>query len=313
MALISLATNPWYKVTNLAPDYIEETFKFAKGCGVEAIDFSFHAFLNTNIREGFEGYDGFFDKSEEELIELFRPVKEMSEKYGIAFSQSHAPFPIAVYGEDEDNRKMISIIEKCMVVCQFLGCPAIVIHPYVHELKEVQHEVTFFMCRSLIPMAKRTGVKVCLENVFRRKDGHIFEGNCEKVEEACYFIDTLNEEAGEDLFGFCFDIGHATVRGINPYRFVKALGHRLTILHIQESDSIHDSHMIPFTQIYDEKPITTGDWEGFLQGLKEIGYKGNISFECGRGILVMPEEVRKEVMCLITAIGRYIRNKISEA
>ena len=58
--------------------------------------------------------------------------------------------------------------------------------------------------------------------------------------------------------------------------------------------------------------IVMNDWEGFLQGLKEINYQGNISFECGRGILVMPEEVRKEVMCLITAIGRYIRNRINE-
>ena len=312
MSLISLATNPWYDVKNLDPEYIDKTLKFAKECGVEAMDFNFHVFLNTDIRKKFEDYDGFFDKSEEELCEFFRPVKEMSGKYNIAFSQAHAPFPMAVYGEDEDNLKMVSIIEKCMAVCQFLGCPAIVVHPYVHELKEVQHEVTFFMCRNLIPAAKRTGVKVCLENVFRRREGHIIEGNCEKVEEACYFLDTLNEEAGEDVFGFCFDIGHATVRGINPYRFVKGLGHRLTLLHLHDSDAVHDSHMLPFTQIYDEKPLTTCDWEGFLQGLKEIGYKGNISFECGRGIRVMPEEVRKEVMCLVTAIGRYIKDKISE-
>ena len=35
MSLISLATNPWYNVTNLDPEYIEETFKFARECGVE--------------------------------------------------------------------------------------------------------------------------------------------------------------------------------------------------------------------------------------------------------------------------------------
>ena len=125
-------------------------------------------------------------------------------------------------------------------------------------------------------------------------------------------MDLLNKEAGEDIFGFCFDLGHATVTGRNPYRYIKQLGDRLTLLHIHESDGTHDNHQLPFTQIFDEKGELCCDWDGFIQGLKEIGYKGNISFECSRGIKIMPKAVWPEVFSLIAAVGRYICASIEE-
>ena len=43
----------------------------------------------------------------------------------------------------------------------------------------------------------------------RAFNGYIYEGTCTDAVEACYYVDTLNDIAGEKLFGFCFDTGHA--------------------------------------------------------------------------------------------------------
>ena len=47
-----------------------------------------------------------------------------------------------------------------------------------------------------------------------------------------------------------------------------------------------------------------------IQGLKEIGYEGNLSFETFRGLDAMPKEVEPEALKLISAIGRYFRAQL---
>ena len=165
--------------------------------------------------------------------------------------------------------------------------------------------------KRLIPAAKQYGVKVCLENLFVHRGMMPLEAPCADGAEACLYVDTLNEAAGEDLFGFCFDVGHANLLGRKIGEFVKTLGHRLTILHIHDNNGFDDMHMIPYSYLATPSSHVC-DWQGFVEGLKEIGYKGVLAFETFRIYSAYPAPCRDAALKLISSIGHYWANCIDD-
>ena len=124
-------------------------------------------------------------------------------------------------------------------------------------------------------------------------------------------IDKLNKKAGEKIFGFCFDVGHANASGIDMRRFLNELGARVTALHIHDNNGKSDAHLIPYTQIRDQWGVELGvDWEAFLGGLQDIDYQGAIMFETFRATNHLPKTVEKDALTLILGIGKYFRNRI---
>ena len=100
------------------------------------------------------------------------------------------------------------------------------------------------------------------------------------------------DEIGSDRFGMTVDIGHLRDRdGINP--FVKREKARQTLA--QCGDRVFHVHLhdsIPVKEKPDHRPpLYEGgmiEWGEVFAALKDIGYKGALIFEDGRG--EMPEE-----------------------
>lgn len=59
------------------------------------------------------------------------------------------------------------------------------------------------------------------------------------------------------------------------------------------------------------KGILLIDWDGFVAGLREIGYRGNLCFETFRCMSVYPKDVHPQLLDLISAIGRHFVNGIT--
>lgn len=291
---ISTQTGDLFNEVSNDYEHLYKCFKHLADCGFEAIDYNIDHFLPGNLIVNGELND-FWNKSLEELYEYFEPTKRAVADAGLVFSQTHSSFPNYLVGKDEINDYMIKVTEKTLAVCAFLGCPALVVHPYF-STKEyfVEHDINLAMYRKLIPAAKEYGVTVCLENGYADMADHIT------------IIDTLNAEAGQKCFGYCLDIGHANNGGGLMRKYIQMLGDRLTCLHIHDNDGVNDSHMIPYTQTRGYK-IKCTDYDGMLQGLLDIGYKGNLSFESFRGFEAFPKEVETEALKLVSAIGRYWR------
>jgi len=303
--LIGMESGFWYN-----PIEPEESMRFIKSCGFDAVDFSFNALY----RKTFDAntLTSFYDKDMEELYAYFKPLKQATLKHEVRIVQAHG---ISVYSNDKKIMDYnIEVTKKLIALCEFLGCKNLVIHPETkpEESKEAEWENNLNMYRNWIPEAKKHGVKICLENLFFYYDLDIYEGTCSNVSEVCMYIDTLNREAGEDVFGFCLDIGHAVATGANLYQYIVALGKRLTVLHIHDNDGNCDSHMIPYTQMDRRGKRLRIDWEKMIRGLKEIGYEGPLCFESAHGVEVLPEEARTEGFRLVSAIGRYFRKRILE-
>ena len=289
-----------------------ESIRFIKECGFEGVDYNINNVFNATFDK--EKLTSFFDKSLEELYTYYKPLKDVLITEGIALSQFHGLFPMYYPGEDDVNEYLIKVTEKMMAVCKYLNCRMIVIHPWSSpgQPKEVEYEANLGFYRKLIPAAKKYGVMICLENMFKHHHLKCIEGACSTVEEACWYVDTLNNEAGEEIFGFCFDVGHANVMNRNIYQYITTLGKRLTTLHIHDNNGTTDSHLIPYSQLDVTDSRTNIQWDEFLRALREVGYEGPLAFEIFRGIHVLPEIVRKDGLKLASSIGRYFRSELEK-
>lgn len=306
---ISVQTGDWYDLMFQGDKHPDEAFAFIKSCGFDAMDYNMeHTLMPQEIVDG--TLNTFYDATIEELLERYRPVKEALERNGVSFGQAHAPYPCYVEGADKVNKYMIQVLEKECAILQYLGCPALVVHPFFCEDWEKEKEINLAMYRQLIPAAKKYGIKICLENTFTFRNSHAVVSACGEAAEVCWYLDTLNAEAGADVFGFCLDVGHANVSGRNLRREIKMLGDRLTILHIHDNDGQGDQHLIPYTQ--KQYRVNTTDWEGFLAGLRDIGYKGTLNFETFAGLYEVPQELFPSFLRLIADIGKYFKKRIEE-
>ena len=306
MLRIGTQSDNWY--SDLDP---EGSIAYIKSCGFTAVDFNMNAYIKVGeLHDGTPPYTSFYDKSIPELYEYFTPLKEACEKHDVAIAQLHGPFPTWYNDGGELNDYMIMVMEKCLAVCAFLNCPGMVVHP-VHGAGDAEWESNLWVYRQLIPAAKKYGVKILLENIFGRYNGRFIQGRVSSPDLACKYFDELNAEAGFDAFGFCFDVGHAIITCQNIPAFIRQLGPRLTNLHIHDNNGLDDLHLTPYTC------VTTGanlvcDWEGIIEALKDIGYRGALCFETFRAFRIAPKAVWPELFKLQSAIGRYFASRIED-
>ena len=299
MLEIGIQSAHWYKSTDPTG-----SFRFIKECGFEAVDFNMDQYINVKKAAAEGIYPTIFDGDTAEVLEFFKPLKEASEETGVIISQMHAPFPVWFNDNPQLNEHMRMVLDKCFAICEYIGCPAIVVHPVLGEDHDSEIAANMALYRSLIPLIKKyTGVKICLENLFQTVAKRVINGRFSIPSELCAAIDTLNAEAGGDFFGCCLDVGHANLTKASLKDFVKQLAHRLTILHIHDNNGEYDQHTIPYACL-SVGSTPTCDWDGFVDGLKDIGYTGVLSFETFRIYHVLPASVIPEALRLISAIGR---------
>ena len=284
-------------------------YQMYKDTGIDGLDYSFFKFTEKN------GYGAnFFAQSTDEIIEKhLRAEKEEIDRFGLEVCQTHAPFPTWRYGDDEGNKLRLLEAKKSIELTAYLGSKYVVIHPVAEmfalsptELREKNLE--FY--GNLIDTAKKCGVTICLENMWNSRNGNIFECTCTDPNEANDYIDTLNKMAGEELFGFCFDVGHATLCGKYMKNTLITLGNRVKALHIHDASKTSDLHTLPYSQMGNgATPFT--DYPSLLAGLRAIGYRGAINFEAHNAFEIFPADTHKALLDMFRAIGEYFSNEIT--
>ncbi len=295
----------------------EDGLKILKNAGFSCIDYSLNDYLkNTDLYQ--LKMNSFFKQSSEELESLFQPLKQSTESYGIKINQMHMPYPIYIpNGTKEINDFLWSeMATKSLKICAYLNCSYIVIHGF--KLKkylgseEAEWEKTEEFLHFLAPLAIELGITLCIENLYEKVGSHIIEGPCCNSKKIVERIDNFNSNYNTDVLGFCFDTGHANLVGIDFEDFIVTLGDRLKVLHIHDNDGIGDLHQIPytFTKTRENKPST--DWDGFIRGLKTIGYNGVLSFETAPVLNSFPSKMKVDVLEFIAKVGLCFKKEILE-
>lgn len=292
---------------------IDKGFEQIKNAGFNRVDINVDTFLkNTDVYDG--KLNKFFDQDIDKLVVYFEQYKVAMDRLGIKPSQMHAPYPVRVEGNPGLSSYMQgTVIPKSIIIAEVLGVPWVVIHPFKMQYvygkeRERQENLEYF--KMLIPLLKQCGVKVCLENLYEGIGRRIVEGVCADPEDAVWYIDTLNEYAGEELFGFCLDTGHLQLVKREPYDFIIKLGKRLKALHIHENDYVSDLHQLPFS--FGNSKEDGQDWEQICKGLKEIGFEGTLSFETFPTLNSFPKSMADTVLKSINSVGEYLAERIEQ-
>ena len=292
-----------------------EGFQLIKEAGFDCADFSLNGYLpNKMVYKG--QVNGIFDKTVEELEVFFTPHKEAAKQAGIRIHQMHMPYPLHVpNGKKEINDYLWNVVApKSLHVCKFFDCKYIVVHGFKLATylgsEELEWAETEKFLRFLAPMAKEMGITLCVENLYNSLGNHMVEGPCCDVEKIVKRIDALNEEFGAEVFGFCLDVGPAHLVGIDIYDFIVRLGRRLKVLHVHDNDGVRDLHQIPYTFTKKKDDKDALDWQGFLNGLREIGFDGVINFEASSVVSAFPEEMKSDALEFLVKIGKYFVSKI---
>lgn len=285
---------------------IDEGFRLIGEAGFDCVDFNIDHCLSygdiVNHRNA-----GFFDLPDNEIFAQLQVYADAAAKHGVGFGQAHAPFPSYVGDSDETNAYVRKAIEKCLEMCARVHCPWLVVHPAflaydAHMDADTEYRLNVEFYSSFIPAMKRTGVKIATENMFSAHNGKVIEACMSDFHIAAQFVDELNAIAGENIFGFCLDVGHAALLKHDLYKVITTLGKRLTVLHVHDNNTETDQHLFP----YEGK----ADWDAFCRGIREIGYSGTLSFETFNGMRTRDEALAPELLHLLHAIGELFVKRI---
>jgi len=287
---------------------IDEAFACMHEAGAEQIDFGFSKWISAS--QIYSGEHSLMDEPLEVMYQELEPYIAASKKYGVAIGQTHAPFPCWMPGYDILER-MTEITKKAIALTAYLGCRYCVVHP-LHPSKAADRlspkdewELNKKYYTDLIPTLKKYKVICCTENMFHANaDGVRMASACSEFDVAARWVDELNEIAGEELFGFCFDTGHVNITRGNMHHALVTMGKRIKVLHVHDNVGVTDQHLSPF--------MGNINREDFINGMREIGYEGDFSFETFRVLKVFPHALAKTCIKLIADTGKYLIGRIEE-
>lgn len=267
-----------------------EAIKHLAAAGYDAIDFTM--FASYNEQQLFYNAD-----YEEYAYSLLQTAKEN----GVFFNQAHAPFPSYRVGDEEYNKKTYPKLHRSIEICGILGVKNIIIHPV--DFKGDNKMKNLAMYRDLLPTAKKAGVKIALENMWGRdpRRGYIIPNVCSVSSEFVEYLDALDPE----WFTACLDLGHVGLVGENEADFIHALGHeKLTALHVHDTIFTEDSHTLPF--------CGKMDWTAITKALRDIRYKGDLTFEADNFLKRMPDGFYDTALKYMHDCGRFLISMIEE-
>ncbi|MBO5891491.1 MAG: sugar phosphate isomerase/epimerase [Oscillospiraceae bacterium] len=283
------SVNFQYILKNREP---EAAVKLVKNAGFAAIDFGF-------LTEEYYAETGLGE-------DWYRQLRCFANHNGIVFNQAHAPYPTSFKDPAKTAVRFWEVV-RAMKHAAILGIPVMVVHPMQHlryyddGAPELLFEMNMDFYRRLIPFCEEYGVKVALENMWQREPENVINhSTCSTPAEMIRYHDTLNSP----WITCCLDLGHATLVEDTP-AFIRALGaDRLRALHVHDVDGIHDSHMPPYTGVT--------NWTQIAKALKDIGYRGDFTFEVCAWTNKLPMTLHEPALKLLSDIGHHLVNQITE-
>lgn len=207
------------------------------------------------------------------------------------------------------NGRMLEIGEECIRACDGTGCRYIMAQPLFSGIPKAdlwQENHRYYS--ALGQMAKTAGIKILMENQCGYFHGRFVRGVCADAAVAAGWIDGLNEELGEEVFGFCLDTGACSLCGQDMGEMAATLGWRVKAVLIRECDGIHEASRLPFTG--GNAAGYAADWPGLIRGLRRIGFDGILIMDAGDTLRGFSHLIRPQVYPLVRSVADYLKWQI---
>lgn len=258
----------------------EAAIRLMAEVGFEALDYSM---FDLNREDNPLNHDGW-----QKRMASFRKI---AKECGIGFNQTHATFPSFKEGDEEYNKANFPRLIRAIMATAELGAPIVVMHPQPTGGNDFEKNAEFFS--SLAPYCREHGVKIAIENLIGT------DCYCGNPADLCALIDALDS----NCFTGLLDIGHASINGVGAPAFIKAMGGRLSALHVHDNDGVKDCHNMPYNRSL--------DWDAICSALAEVGYNGDFTYEAGFYARQFPKELVPDAYRMMVATGKYLVGKIN--
>ncbi len=263
----------------------EEAMIEMKKAGFHVVDMNFASYSRNN---GPMTQDNYLDWCKEQ--------KKIADDLSLSIDLAHAHFyHLNEHFEEDPKDRML--IERSIEGAGIMKVEWMVFHPfqveedgwYSHE-KSLQTNLKLF--REYAELCRPLGVKIAIENMIgNKKRGRRY---CSNAEELIELVDTLND----DIFGICWDFGHANLNGNSQTASLKKIGKRLKTLHVDDNFGQNDDHVCPY--------FGTIQWAPIMKTLKEIGYDGDFTYEIFHFYNGLPSALQPLTLSYTYKVAEYL-------
>lgn len=235
---------------------------------------------------------------------LSRELKRVADGLGVTFNQAHAPFSKYKIGAEyeADNRKIFDSVRRALEVGAELGAEAVVVHPAFicpHLSPDERFEMNMNIYSRLLVFAREFDVKIAIENMYGRhkdKNSKLVRNVCSDAEEFIRYVDAT----GSPYVTACLDVGHAGLVGESAEGMIRAMGERITCIHLHDNDFYEDIHTLPF--------LGEINFPSVMRALKKINYSGDITLEADGFIKTLPDELVPAALSLMAKTASHLRS-----
>lgn len=197
-------------------------------------------------------------------------VSRLMRELRVGAHSVHTPFVGLELGHphDCDRGTSRSLIAAAIERAAELGARVAVVHPNSYEgaLDEALHAASRAEAQELVAFAVEAadsvGVRVAVENMV----------GVDHWRFGTSLVD-LVEAFPDPRVGFCLDVGHATVQGLDLAAEAEVAGDRLVHVHAHDNDGRRDQHLPPLRGII--------RWAELDRTLERVGYRGRRVLEIG--------------------------------
>lgn len=259
--------------------------------------------INKNIRKA-----RIFNNPSE-LHNSLIPMLDRCNQMKLNTTIAYAPYLERNSKDECCNQILIRLAEESIKACKRAGSQSIIIRPLFSGVKQENEWLenkNYYL--HLARIARDNNVMILLENQCRDLNGHLIRGICSDGKTAAQWIDRLNEEVGEERFGFCMDVGVCNLCGQNMYDFVLSLGNRLKAVILRDCDGHSENALLPFTSVNKAQPMT--DWLSLIRGLRDTGFDGNLILNFSDTASSFSPILRPELMKLAISVANYFKWQI---
>ena len=248
-------------------------------------------------------------RNPEKLSECLQPMLMKSREMALAYPIAVSPGLLNNTRHNDLNELLGTLAEESIKICGKLGIAYLVVQPLFAGISgEKIWETNRRYYLSLAGLAKENGVMLLLENRCRDINGHLVRGICADGGEAAEWVDRLNNEAGEERFGFCMDVGVCNLCGQNMYDFIQEMGDRIKAVVLCENNGSEKASLLPFTAVYGGRSQT--DWLNLIRGLRDICYDGLLILDMADTAAAVSPILRPELLRYAKSVLDYFKWQI---
>ena len=206
-------------------------------------------------------------------------IADMAARLGITFSQSHLPYIKTSQRNTDPSFQKPGYEEyfwECMrrayIASGMLGVRYATAHPISFSEFNYEEEASMKGNHELYDPYVEVGIKhnvgTAFENMLPSLDRKFPAKYCSHYDQLIHLVDSYHDP----MVAICWDTGHANMMKFDQVRALRAVGHRLKNLHINDNHyGQRDEHLLPF--------MGEIKWYDLIPVLAEINYDGDMTFE----------------------------------